>query len=318
MVWDRIHARDGRAVPVEEWGGIAYACAAAAAARPDGWTIVPIIRVGRDLQEEAFRFLRNLPGFDLEPGIRVVNEPNNRVELRYQDLDRRCEQMTGGVSEWSFDELAAIVAPLDALYINFISGFEFGLETAARLRIVFDGPIYADLHSLFLGIDPAGWRTLQPLDAWRDWLRCFDIVQVNEDEAGMLAKAWGDPFRLAADAVGPELRMLVITLGPRGAAYFAAPEFGDGPLGWKRHRGMSAAVVGPGALRSEKFASPAGDEAGDPTGCGDVWGATCFCSLLAGEPLELAARRALEAATLNVRHRGTAGLHEYLRGRIAP
>jgi hypothetical protein len=31
LVWDRIHARDGRAAPVEEWGGIAYALAAASA-----------------------------------------------------------------------------------------------------------------------------------------------------------------------------------------------------------------------------------------------------------------------------------------------
>ena len=104
MVWDRIYARDIRSDPVEEWGGIAYALAAASAARPQGWEIVPIVRLGRDLEEEAFRYFRTLPGLDLESGVRVVPEPNNRVELRYQDRTRRCERMSGGVGAWRWEE----------------------------------------------------------------------------------------------------------------------------------------------------------------------------------------------------------------------
>jgi sugar/nucleoside kinase (ribokinase family) len=316
MVWDRIHARDGRAVPVEEWGGVSYALAAAAASRPDNWSIVPIVKIGADLQESAWHFLRRLPGLDVEHGIRVVPEPNNRVELRYQDRERRCERMSGGVPPWQFEELAAILEPLDALYVNFISGFEFGLETAIRLRAAFTGPIYADLHSLFLGIGPAGWRMLQPLDAWRDWLSCFDIAQVNEEELGMLAAHWGDPWRFAADVVGPELRMLVVTLGERGAAYVASTDFGDGPLAWSRARIRPPMLHTRTAARSEKFMPPDGSILGDPTGCGDVWGATCFCRLLAGESLETAARDALAAAARNVAFRGATGLYEHLTGRI--
>lgn len=317
MVWDRIHARDGRSVPVEEWGGITYALAAAAAARPTGWTITPIVKVGRDLEERAYRFLRELPGFDLEPGIRVVEEPNNRVELRYSDLERRTERMSGGVAPWDWDELAGIVEGLDALYINFISGFELGLETAQQLRDAYDGPIYADLHSLFLGIDTAGWRSFHPLERWRDWLRCFDIVQVNEPEMDMLAHAWGDPWRFAADVVGPDLRLLVVTLGARGAAYVASPDFGDGPLSWRHETGRIRPVAPPAAARSEKFTAALDDRVeGDPTGCGDVWGATCFCRLLGGASLEEAARAALVAAARNVSHRGATGLHHHLSGRI--
>jgi sugar/nucleoside kinase (ribokinase family) len=317
MVWDRIHARDGREVPIEEWGGITYALAAAAAARPDGWTVVPIIRVGQDLQEQAYRFLRTLPGFDLDSGIRVVPESNNRVELRYRDAERRFERMAGGVSPWTADELIPCIDSLDALYINFISGFELGLETAIRLRGAFRGPIYADLHSLFLGIDPSGLRIPRPLEAWREWLACFDIVQVNEEELGILSQPWGDPWRFAADVVGPELRMLVVTLGERGAAYIASAEFGDGPLSWRRPVIRHEPIRRPGSAISEKFPAPWGEESGDPTGCGDVWGATCFSRLLAGQPLERAARDALNAAARNVRHRGATGLYEHLTGRIA-
>src|SRR5690606_18327278 len=133
MVWDRIFARDGRSEPVEEWGGITYALAAAEAARAPGWELVPLIKVGRDLEHRAFEFLRSLPGMRLD-GVRIVPEPNNRVDLRYEDQHRRTEKLSGGVPGWTWAELQPLVEGLDALYVNFISGFELDLPTAIQLR----------------------------------------------------------------------------------------------------------------------------------------------------------------------------------------
>ena len=56
-----------------------------------------------------------------------------------------------------------MIAGLDALLVNFISGFEMSLGTAQLLRRGFGGPIYADLHSLFLGMQADGLRVPQPL-----------------------------------------------------------------------------------------------------------------------------------------------------------
>ncbi|HEY8485276.1 MAG TPA: carbohydrate kinase family protein [Longimicrobiales bacterium] len=317
MVWDRIYARDGLATPVEEWGGISYALAALAAAMPEGWEVVPILKVGRDLEEQALRFLRTLPAMNLDLGIRTVPEPNNRVELHYHDGERRTERLSGGVPPWVWPELRPVLAQVDALYVNFISGFEMGLETATYVRAGFDGPIYADLHSLFLGVGPGGVRVPRPLEAWREWLRCFDIVQVNEDELRWLTGVWGDPWRFAAEIVGPELRLLLITLGPRGAAYFASPAFRPNPLSWYEASPPGPRLLGvPGAVKSEHILPEGGPLEGDPTGCGDVWGATCFARLLAGDPLDVAIRRANWAAGKNVQHRGATGLHLFLRGQI--
>lgn len=318
MVWDRIYARDGRMEPVEEWGGIAYALAAAVAARQEGWDLVPIIKIGRDLAERAGHFLHSLPGLDLDTGIRVVPEPNNRVELHYHEGARRTERLTGGVPPWRFEELEPILKRLDALYINFISGFELELETMVQVRMAFPGPIYADVHSLLLGVGAGGQRMYRPLDAWRDWLRCFDIVQVNEDELSWLAHAWGDPWHFAAEVVGDAPRLLLATLGPRGAAYVASPAFRPDPLTWRTGGTLAEPpVLGvPGAARSEKVAIVTEPREGDPTGCGDVWGATCFSLLLAGEPLEEAMRAANRAAARNVEHMGATGLHLHLQGRI--
>jgi sugar/nucleoside kinase (ribokinase family) len=317
MVWDRIHARDGRAEPVEEWGGISYALAAAVAAAPARTSIVPIIRLGADLAERAFTFLRELPTLDLESGIRTVADPNNRVELRYVDSERRCERLTGGVGAWPWSELQPIVAGLDALYINFISGFELDLATAITLRAHFPGPIYADLHSLMLDVGPGGMRSPRPLAAWREWLRCFDAVQVNEDELAMLASAWGDPWLFAAEAVGEEPRLLLVTLGERGAAYFAAAGLDEDPRSWQRAPVLTPGATPVGAVRTQRIGPELRPRSGDPTGCGDVWGSTFFCALLARHGLDEAMRRANASAARNVDHLGASGLHHHLQGRIA-
>jgi sugar/nucleoside kinase (ribokinase family) len=317
LVWDRIHARDVRSEPVEEWGGISYALAAAAAARLPGWEIVPIVKVGRDLEEQAFQFLRTIPHLDLEHGIRVVEAPNNRVELRYIDRERRCERLTGGVSAWSWAELQPLVDGLDAVYINFISGFELDLEAASRLRLGYLGPLYADLHSIFLGIDAQGNRTPRPLLAWREWLRCFDIVQMNEDELATLAQAWGDPWLLAADVVGEDTRLLLVTLGSRGSAYVASPWCRPQPQDWRTPGLRKPPPLGAaGAARSERIPAAAAPQDGDPTGCGDVYGATAFTRLLAGDDIESAIFAASAAAARNFGFRGASGLYEYLRGRV--
>ena len=317
MVWDRIFARDQRREPIEEWGGISYALSAAQAAARDDWEIVPIMKLGYDLQDRAFAFLRTLPNLQLDRAIHVVDQPNNRVELRYHDKERRLERLTGGVTPWRWEEIAPALPALDALYINFISGFEMDLDTARKLRIGFPGPIYADLHSLLLGIDATGMRLPKPLHEWREWLQCFDIVQVNEDELALLAHFWGDPWRFAAEVVGDELRLLVVTLGARGAAYVASPAYNDQLLQWRRaglhlHKSLSA----PGPTASELIpAVPGGD--GDPTGCGDVWGATFFFGLLGGATLREAMREANRMAARNVQYRGASGLHHFLKGNLS-
>jgi sugar/nucleoside kinase (ribokinase family) len=294
---------------------MAYALSALAATLPEGWQVVPIMKVGRDLSESAFRFLRSLPRLDCETGVRVVPEPNNRVELRYQQDQRRTERLSGGVPPWAWGELEPLASSCDALYLNFISGFEMDLTTASALRRSFRGPLYADLHSLFLGMGGGGLRIPRELPSWSTWLRCFDAIQLNEHELDLLGRAWGDPWLLAAQVVGPELKLIAVTLGAKGAAYVADSAFEADPFAWptSRDRMASGAPSRSGMVPGERV-----EERGDPTGCGDVWGATFFARLLAGDPLEDAMRKANRLAGINVRHRGAGGLYHYLTGQLSP
>jgi hypothetical protein len=310
FVWDVIHGRDPRDAPVEEWGGITYALSAFDAALSPEWEFVPVLKVGSDLADSARNFVAHLDR--AAPGAAPIEvpHPNNRVVLYYQSDERRCERLSGGVPKWHWLGLKPLLVDLDALYINLISGFELDLETVQLIRQHFRGPIYCDLHSLLLAVQPDGLRTLQPLPNAAAWMRCFDFVQVNEDEMSMLAP---DPMGLAAIAFANGVNSLAITLGSRGVVYFAAPGFDR--ISDLRRASLSAAS---GAIRTARVpAKQPKHGPGDPTGCGDVWGATYFSRLLAGDKLDAAIDRALDAAARNVDHRGATGLADYLRGELS-
>src|SRR5256886_8169516 len=131
--------------------------------------------------------------------------------------------MSGGVPPWTWPELGPQVRDLDALYVNFISGYELDLETAQLLRRGFPRFAYADLHSLFLGKEPDGTRVPQPLPDAPAWFGCFDVVQLNEEEMAQLGP---DPLLVAAGAPARGRPTLVVTLGAPGAASFSRPPAG--------------------------------------------------------------------------------------------
>lgn len=310
FVWDVIHGRDPADATVEEWGGITYALGAFEAALPDDWEMVPLVKVGFDLAGKAREFIRNLEKAAPDAAPIEVPQHNNRVQIHYQSDERRCERLAGGVPGWSWLGLKPLLGGLDALYVNLISGFELDLETAQLIRAHFKGPIYCDLHSIVLAVQPDGMRTLRPLPNPAGWCRCFDLVQVNEDEMQMMAP---DPLGLAAVAMAEGVKTLNVTMGKRGMVYFAAPGFENLTDLDRGHFKMAT-----GAIRTELLpAVPSRHADGDPTGCGDVWGATYFSRLLAGENIAEAMRAALVAAAKNVDHRGASGLARYLRGELS-
>jgi len=296
MVWDTIHGRDPTQAAVQEWGGISYALAALDATLREDWEIVPLIKVGRDLAPKANQFLSGLRRTAHGARFIEVPDPNNRVTLRYESAERRCEQMSGGVPPWTWPELGPLVQDLDALYVNFISGFEMSLATAQLLRRGFPRFMYADLHSLFLGKEADGLRVPRTLPQAPAWFGCFNVVQVNEDEMRQLGP---DSLAIAADALRQGCSTLCVTLGKRGAAYFTG-----------------------NPIRTELIPAPAMHQAAfdqvvDPTGCGDVFGGAVIAMLLAGATLEDALRTGNQLGARNVSHHGASGLRDHLMGKLS-
>ncbi|MED5198320.1 MAG: hypothetical protein VYB51_00815, partial [Gemmatimonadota bacterium] len=99
-----------------------------------------------------------------------------------------------------------------------------------------------------------------------------------------------------------------------GAGYVAGAAFNSDPSLWPdtRHR-----VATPRPARSGIAPAEDSEVMGDPTGCGDVWGATLLAGLLRGDQLEPVMAQANRVAAKNVVHRGVSGLHRHLRGRLS-
>ena len=287
FVWDVIHGPDGGA-PVESWGGITYGLSGLDVALPYDWEIVPLIKVGADLAREAEMFLATLRHVAPDAALLVVAEQNNRCELRYYSGDERTERLSGGVPAWAWQELRPALdrARIDALYVNFLSGWELDLETATRLRAGFPGTIYCDLHMAAWAVEPSGIRELRPFDDAAAWCRCVDLLQVNEDEMRMVAP---DAERFGRLAIDSGVRCAMVTLGRRGVRWFSPSGTG---------------VVAPAEIQEGPGV--------DPTGCGDVWGATMFARVLAGDHLEQAMRAANAMAGRNAAYRGATGLAAWL------
>jgi sugar/nucleoside kinase (ribokinase family) len=121
---------------------------------------------------------------------------------------------------------------------------------------------------------------------------------------------------LAATAFDAGVRNLLVTLGRRGVVYFA--EAGFDRLDDLRAPRRPASATGP--LRTALVPASVArvDGPGDPTGCGDVWGASYFSRLVAGDIMSQALRAACDAAARNVEHRGATGLAHHLRGELHP
>lgn len=309
FVWDVIHGRQPNSAPVQEWGGITYSLGALDAALPRDWEIVPIMKIGHDLADRARHFLGTLRRIAPDAALVEVPHPNNRVELRYFSEERRTERLSGGVPGWNWLALKPLIdaARADAIYVNFLSGWELDLPTAQALRRYFRGPLYADLHMLVMAVQEDGLRVPRPLSHVREWCGCFDLIQANEDEIQMMAP---DPMALAATALHAGARCLMVTLAGRGAVYFADQGFDS--LAALETPSRPAAPIRTELVPAETVSQPL-----DPTGCGDVWGATCFSRLLAGDKLTAAIRAAHRAAARNVGHRGATGLADHLRGTLS-
>jgi sugar/nucleoside kinase (ribokinase family) len=173
------------------------------------------------------------------------------------------------------------------------------------LRQAFRGSIYADLHSLFLGMRQDGIRMLQPLPDAPSWFGCFDVIQMNEDEMRQLSD---EPLAVSAAVLGAGAQALVVTLGPRGAVYVTEGR-DDGT--------QEAPPVLPSfrPAHTELIQAPMVDVL-DPTGCGDVFGATCCARLLAGDSLPDSVAAANRAASRAASFRGAGGLAAHLRGEL--
>lgn len=305
LVWDTIIPHDPTMATYEGWGGITYSLEALQATLPPSWSVLPIVKVGADLHEAAMSLLSQYPAVRNLDGLIEVPEVNNRVELRYVDAGSRRETLSGGVPGWAWSELRPLADRCDALYVNLIAGWELGRTVVDRIGDSYDRPAYLDVHSLVLGVSETGSRIPRVVADWEHWVGAFDFVQLNESELASLSGGGGNARTALERVLRGRTDALFVTRGREGVRYLACQSVVDGQSRKSASTGPCQPVEGHvGVVRTV--------DAGDPTGCGDVWGAVCFTSLLAGGSIESAIRAANQVAAKAAMHRGAVGFAETL------
>lgn len=192
---DTIYMAGGRRI--QDLGGILYNTTVMADLVDEGDALYPISRIGADCYDAMRAMLDPRPAVSTR-GISLSSTGTSRNRIRYDDDLEKIEQLTNHIGPIPFDQIEPFL-DLDALLVNFIVGDDISLETMAAVRERATGLLYLDVHNLCLGIDAEGFRRRRAPEDWQRWIEMFDVVQMNEVEARLLA---GSDHVAAADGSG--------------------------------------------------------------------------------------------------------------------
>ncbi len=293
IVLDTIHLHRGGVV--EDLGGLTYSIMAMDSLMDSEDVIVPITRVGQDAIERVRSALGRVTHLSWE-GVIEDDRPNNRVDLRYKTPDYREERASGGVAGLTEDDLGP-AETLDGLLINLVSGREAGPSSLSGACREASFPVHLDLHSYLVDYDRDGKHYMRRPEGWEGWLGICDTLQVNREEFFTIAGRRGEVFDIGEEVWekcrSGRVTCLLVTVGERGSFAWYADKRG-------------------GTMRC--YIPPMNSvEVVDPTGSGDVYGASFFLARLRGESIERSMILARRMAGLNCTRSGTAGLNTWLR-----
>lgn len=298
---DTIFMAGGR--QVQDLGGILYNTTVMADLVEDGDRVYPISRIGAECYDAMRAMLDPRPAVNTR-GIALSPRGTSRNQIRYDEAMEKVEQLTNHIDPIPLEQIEPFL-DLDALLVNFIVGDDITLETMEAIRGSASGLLYLDVHNLCLGIDAEGYRRRRAPEDWRRWIQMFDVVQMNEVEARLLAGAANE----TAASRGPLANEAAASIG-RGQSLEAVDDyiaFGQsvtalgpsvcvitrGPLGpvtvYREDHVTESVVIPP---------VPVADVV-DTTGCGDAFAAGFITEYLASRDPALATRLANRVASVN-------------------
>jgi sugar/nucleoside kinase (ribokinase family) len=289
---DTIEHSDGR---IEHGlGGVMFTTCALCHLGGPNLRVWLLSRTSAEVAGQLRKHQQRLPGLRLD-GLLQSEGSAYACHIVYDNRGGKVETLQGDVAPLAMAELSSFLPRLQALVVNFVTGFEIEIETLRTARKHFDGPILMDVHSLTLGRDGKGRRfPCRPAEL-EAWLSTADVVQMNEAEAyicgapvpGSVASLMGWAETLLHH--GPNL--IVITRGDAGA--IAVERTPDGFV-----QRMEQA---PHVLSSEQKL--------DPTGCGDVFLAAMTAARIRSTDLSTALEYASRVAANNCILTGIDELH---------
>jgi len=246
------------------WGGMLYNLRAFAAVNPR-LDIFPVANIGHDCYDAILAEVRKLQRVNANY-LYPVCERNNHCILTYIDTEEKHEILRGGVRPLVWKDLA-VLPQVDMILVNYISGRDIHPSTLLKLRRVFGGSIYIDIHSLTLGCRPSGERYLRAPSFWPQVVGVGDFIQMNRHELGVLTEQFDPESRTDFD-IGPGLQLFFKVLVRFGLnVVHKVVLVTDGA------RGCYSAMYESGEVRVRFHALSSPIVDGDSTGCGDCFSA---------------------------------------------
>jgi sugar/nucleoside kinase (ribokinase family) len=292
---DVIHPAQGD--EIESYGGIYYSVAALASLLESRDKVLPVFGVHRAEHKSLLERLEHFPNVD-PSGIFPFDEPTNRVHLYYKKGGSRIECSKDISAPIPFERIKRALS-VDAILVNMVSGFDITLETLDNIRMTVRGekiPIHFDFHSLTLGVSAAHNRHRRPVEEWRRWAFMLDTLQLNEEEIAGLPLEPMTEHQTAGHLLTLGIKGVLVTRGERGVSVYRNEQ---------KHM-----------VRNDIPGIPA-EEEGEPTGCGDVFGAAFLIHFARTSDLLAAAEFANRAAATKARMRGIDQL-QGLRSGLVP
>ncbi|RMD93604.1 MAG: carbohydrate kinase family protein [Calditrichaeota bacterium] len=253
------------------------------------FTITPVALVGEDFWHELKRVLAPLPGLNLEH-ISIFPGRNTQVTLQYKTATRREETTTEPMPPLRIEHLQGL-AKADGALVNMITGEDVEREAFIWLAEQTSARVYFDVHTLALGRDREGRRYYRVPHRWQDWISRCDIVQLNREEAAVLAQ---QPQDCEQDALQDFLSSL-LALGPSGVLLTLGRE---GVLAACKDAAENVTLR---QLRPRMLP----ERPVDVIGCGDTFGAAFFAHFLTRQDFFAAAQYATTIATLKTQFTGS-------------
>ena len=238
----------------KSFGGILYNLSALSGLGGKWLEIYPVCNLGYDVYDEVEKILKKYDNVKLD-GINRVKDKNNHAFLFLDEDNQRKEILQNKVPPLSFNQIEPFLDS-NMILVNFISGFDIGLDDLKRMRKKTDAVIFMDVHSLTLGIDKDGKRFYETPENWQEYIKQADLVQTNLMELNVLSgkdlKSLKQIRELGNNVLSSGPSVLLVTLGEDGAVMIYRE---DGINKFKKRKGIK--------IREFK----------DATGCGDVFSA---------------------------------------------